>query len=55
MKMAGTVCEALYLNKWVVVALVPLVILLVYVRNYFLTTSTEIKRIDGISKLIKIN
>jgi hypothetical protein len=47
--MLGSIVLAIMLNYWIGIVLLPLLLLLVYIRNYFLATSTEIKRIDGIS------
>lgn len=51
----GSVCLSIYINKWIIFTLVPLIILLVYIRRYFLASSTEVKRIEGISKTFNQN
>ncbi len=45
----GSLSVSISLNYLIVIPLAPLVLLMLYVRKYFLSTSTEIKRLDGIS------
>ena len=37
-------------NPWVFIAIVPLSVLLVLVRHYYLQTSRQLQRLEGISK-----
>ncbi len=46
----GSLSVSISLNYWIMIPLAPLVVIMLYVRKYFLSTSTEIKRLDGISK-----
>ena len=46
----GSFSVAVIVNKWIVIPIVFLFVLFVYFRKYFLLTSTEIKRIEGISR-----
>ena len=46
----GCFAISIYINYWVLLPIVPLIIVFFYVRNYFLTSSRELKRIEGICK-----
>jgi hypothetical protein len=46
----GALSVSISLNYWIVIPLTPLVISMLYTRKYYLSTSTEIKRLDCITK-----
>ncbi|XP_077987383.1 ATP-binding cassette sub-family C member 4-like [Glandiceps talaboti] len=46
----GIVIVASVINPWVFIPAVPLVILFMYFRNYYLATSRDIKRLDGVTR-----
>lgn len=48
MTVIGSISLTLFLNYWIVFPTLILVILFIYIRNYYLATSLEIKRIEGI-------
>ncbi|CAF0703154.1 unnamed protein product [Brachionus calyciflorus] len=48
MMVLGSVFVSLILNYWIIIPTIPLTFLFLYVRKYFLATSMEIKRIEGI-------
>jgi ATP-binding cassette subfamily C (CFTR/MRP) protein 4 len=45
----GAVTLSCVMNVFILLPIMPLILLFVYVRQYFLVSSTEIKRIEGIS------
>ena len=45
----SSIVIAVTINYWIIAALIPLSIALYFIRKYYLSTSIEIKRIDGIS------
>ena len=46
----GSFGLAIYINYWILVPTIPLLIVFVYLRNYFVSSSRELKRIEGISE-----
>lgn len=50
MAVFGSVGMSLVLNIWIVVPMIPLTIFFLYIRKYFLASSMEIKRIEGIAR-----
>lgn len=50
MMISSSVVITLTINIWIIIPLVPLIVLFIYVRKYFLVTSIEIKRIDGMNR-----
>lgn len=48
---SGTICLSAFINKWILVSLAPLGFILAYIRKYYMASSTEVKRIEGISKM----
>nr|UOU03343.1 ATP-binding cassette subfamily C4-4-2 [Brachionus rubens] len=48
MMVLGSVSISLILNYWIIIPTIPLTVLFIYIRKYFLATSMEIKRIEGI-------
>jgi ATP-binding cassette subfamily C (CFTR/MRP) protein 4 len=46
----GSFGIAIFINYWVLIPILPLFIILIYVRNYFLASSRELKRIEGICR-----
>ena len=44
----GILTLSIYINYMIVIFIIPLVILLLYVRQYYLNTSNDLKRLDGI-------
>jgi ATP-binding cassette subfamily C (CFTR/MRP) protein 4 len=54
MLVLGSIGFAVVLNYIIFIPLIPMTILFVYIRNYFLKTSMEIKRIEGIGKLLAL-
>ena len=42
---------SIFLNFWIIVPMIPLTIVFIFIRKYFLASSVEIKRIDGISRI----
>ncbi|CAF0703150.1 unnamed protein product [Brachionus calyciflorus] len=48
MMVLGSVSISLILNYWIIIPTIPLTFVFIYVRKYFLATSMEIKRIEGI-------
>ena len=49
MSVCGCLSVAILLNFWIIIPMIPLSIVFVFIRKYFLASSIEIKRIDGIS------
>lgn len=49
----GCLSIAILLNFWIIIPMIPLVIVFVFIRKYFLASSIEIKRIDGISNVLR--
>lgn len=47
MTVIGSISLTLFLNYWIIFPTMILVFLFVYIRNYYLATSLEIKRIEG--------
>lgn len=45
----SSIVIAITINYWIIGALIPLGIALYFIRKYYLATSIEIKRIDGLS------
>lgn len=50
MMVFASVGMSVFLDGFVIIPLIPLTIIFLYVRKYFLTSSMEIKRIEGICK-----
>lgn len=50
MMVLGSVAISLILNYWIILPTIPMIFIFIYIRKYFLATSTEIQRIDGISR-----
>jgi ATP-binding cassette subfamily C (CFTR/MRP) protein 4 len=46
----SSVVITLVINYWIILPLIPLVLLFIYVRKYYLVTSIEIKRIEGANR-----
>ena len=46
----GCIGLSFVINHWIILPILPLLALLVYIRKYFLISSTEIKRIEGINR-----
>ena len=46
----GSFGIAIFINYWVIIPIIPLLVAFFYVRNYFLASSRELKRIEGICK-----
>jgi len=46
----GSFGIAIFINYWVLIPILPLFIVFIYVRNYFLASSRELKRIEGICR-----
>lgn len=47
MTVIGSMSLTLFLNYWILLPAIALAILYIYIRNYYLTTSMEIKRIEA--------
>nr|APD26522.1 ATP-binding cassette transporter subfamily C member 4 X4 protein [Brachionus koreanus] len=50
MMVLGSVAVSLILNYWIIIPTIPLTFLFIYIRRYFLATSMELKRIEGITR-----
>lgn len=50
MMVLGSVSVSLILNYWIIIPTIPLTFLFIYIRRYFLATSMELKRIEGINR-----
>nr|QNH67887.1 ATP-binding cassette transporter subfamily C member 4 X4 [Brachionus rotundiformis] len=50
MMVLGSVSISLIINYWIIIPTIPLTFLFIYIRTYFLATSMELKRIEGISR-----
>lgn len=50
MLVLASVGVSIMLNVAIVLPMIPLTVLFLYTRRYFLTSSMEIKRIEGIGK-----
>ena len=50
MLVMGSLSVTMILNYWVILPTLPLVFVFLYVRKYFLASSVEIKRIEGINR-----
>lgn len=50
MTVLGSIAVSLVLNYWIIIPTIPLTILFIYIRNYFLASSMELKRIEGINR-----
>ncbi len=48
----GTLTMAIVINYFILIPLVPLVIIFVYVRMYYVSTCREVKRIESISECL---
>nr|QNH67886.1 ATP-binding cassette transporter subfamily C member 4 X3 [Brachionus rotundiformis] len=48
MTVVGSISLTLFLNYWLLFPTIALAIFFIFIRNYYLTTSMEIKRIEGI-------
>ena len=48
----GYVFVAGIVNPWVFIPTVPLIVVFLWVRHYYLATSRDIKRLEGTSKSI---
>ena len=53
MMVFASVGISIFLDFFIVIPLIPLTLIFLYVRKYFLTSSMEIKRIEGICKIVK--
>jgi hypothetical protein len=48
--MLGTMIVAVVVNFWVVLAILPLLVYLAHLRQYYLKTAREIKRLDAVAR-----
>jgi ATP-binding cassette subfamily C (CFTR/MRP) protein 4 len=48
MLVLGPICVTVYLNAWISIPLLVLIIIFLYIRKYCLKSSLELKRIEGI-------
>ena len=48
----SAIMVTLVINYLTIIPLIPLIVLFIYFRKYFISTSIELRRIDGISNLI---
>lgn len=51
MTILGALGTTIYLNFWIIIPILPLSVLFVFVRRYFIVCSLEVKRIDAISNM----
>lgn len=50
--MISSILLAIVIVPWVIIPLIPLAALFLYIRKYFVASSVEMKRIEGISNLV---
>jgi hypothetical protein len=48
MIVTGTLILAVIINFWILIAMIPLGVICIYLRQYFQKTSNDLKRLDGI-------
>ncbi len=48
MIVTGTLVLAVVINFWILIAMIPLGVICIYLRQYFQKTSNDLKRLDGI-------
>lgn len=50
MLVLGCIVLSLVLNYWIIIPTIPLTLIFIYIRRYFLATSREMKRIEGTTR-----
>lgn len=55
MIVSGIICLGISINFWITLALIPLVLMGIYVRKYFLLTLNELKRLEAICEYLIIS
>lgn len=51
-QICGVVGVAVVVIPWILIPLVPLLVLFIFLRRYFLDTSRDIKRLESTSKCV---
>lgn len=51
MILIGTLVLTVIINFWILIAIIPLFLISIHIRSYFLKTLNELKRLEGICKL----
>ena len=51
MIIAGAIIVPIIINYWIIIALVPIGIVFMFIRNYFIASGRELKRLENIGMI----
>ena len=52
MIIAGAIIVPIIINYWIIIALVPIGIVFMFIRNYFIASGRELKRLENIGMIL---